>query len=80
VGLQLRGGEGLPPRPAGVIVRCSEEVAVSIHDETDAERVAVEARLEDRLRQMQAVTDLVAGWPVTGLKADKSFFDAESGD
>lgn len=53
---------------------------MSIHDETDAELVAVEVRLEDGLRQMQAVTDLVAGWPVTGLQADKAFFDAESGD
>lgn len=53
---------------------------MSIHDETDAERVAVEARLDERLRQMQSVVDIVAGWPVTGLKADKAFFDAESGD
>jgi hypothetical protein len=58
-------------------------VAVSIHvrdDETDAVRLAAQAALEERLRQMQAVADTVAGWPVTGLKADKAFSDAESGD
>ncbi|MFT4912426.1 MAG: hypothetical protein ACI9YM_001001 [Brevundimonas sp.] len=58
-------------------------MAVSIHvrdGETEAERLAVQAALEERLRRMQAVTDTVAGWPVTGLKADKTFFDAESGD
>ncbi|WP_414977266.1 transcription factor [Brevundimonas sp.] len=56
---------------------------MSIHvrdGETEAERLAVQAALEERLRRMQAVTDTVAGWPVTGLKADKTFFDAESGD
>lgn len=43
-------------------------------------RPAVKAALEERLRQMPAVADTVAGWPVTGLKADKAFLDAASGD
>jgi len=73
----------LPPRPAGDIVRRSKEVALPFHDpddETDAVRLAVKAALEDRLRRMQAVTDTVADWPVTGMKADKAFCDAGSGD
>ncbi|WP_417230790.1 hypothetical protein [Brevundimonas sp.] len=49
-------------------------------DQTAAERLAAQAALEEKLRQMQAVTDAVAGWPVTGRKADKTFCDAESGD
>tara|TARA_R110002051_G_C8619711_1_gene483107 strand:- start:704 stop:880 length:177 start_codon:yes stop_codon:yes gene_type:complete len=58
-------------------------VALSIHvrdGETEAERLALQAALEDRLRRMQAVTDTVADWPVTGMKADKAFCDAGSGD
>jgi len=43
-------------------------------------RLAVQSALEERLRRMQAVVDIVAGWPVTGLKADKAFLDAASGD
>ena len=56
---------------------------MSIHvrdGETEAERLALQAALEDRLRRMQAVTDTVADWPVTGMKADKAFCDAGSGD
>lgn len=54
---------------------------------TEAVRLAVEAELgrknaevEERLRRMRAISDEVAKWPRTGLKADKAFFDEMSGD
>lgn len=54
---------------------------------TEAVRLAVEAELgrkssevEERLRRMKAISDEVAKWPRTGLKADKAFFDEMSGD
>jgi antitoxin VapB len=54
---------------------------------TEAVRLAVQAELEqgetdlqDKLRRMQGVSETVARWEPTGLKADKAFFDAESGD
>jgi antitoxin VapB len=54
---------------------------------TEAVRLAVQAELEqgeaglqDKLRRMQEVSETVAHWELTGLKADKAFFDAESGD
>ena len=54
---------------------------------TEAVRLAVtaelrrkEAGIEEKLRRMRAVSDEVAKWPRTGLKADKAFFDEMSGD
>lgn len=54
---------------------------------TDAVKLAVSSELERgegevemRLQRMRAITDKVARWPRTGLKADKAFFDELSGD
>lgn len=54
---------------------------------TEAVKLAVKselARKEDevarKLAAMKAISDEVASWPRTGLKADKAFFDEFSGD
>ena len=54
---------------------------------TEAVRLAVTAELrrtdagiEEKLRRMRAISDEIAKWPGTGLKADKAFFDEMSGD
>lgn len=35
---------------------------------------------EEKLAKMRAISDEIATWPRTGLKADKAFFDELSGD
>ncbi len=35
---------------------------------------------EEKLAKMRAISDEIASWPRTGLKADKAFFDELSGD
>lgn len=41
---------------------------------------AREKAREEKLAKMRAISDEVASWPRTGLKADKAFFDELSGD
>ena len=54
---------------------------------TEAVKLAVRNELERgmndvarRLERMRAISDHVAQWPRSGLKADKAFFDELSGD
>lgn len=54
---------------------------------TEAVKLAVRGELARReeavarkLAAMKAISDEVASWPETGLKADKAFFDEMSGD
>ncbi len=39
-----------------------------------------EQRKREKLARMRAVSDRIATYPKTGLKADKAFFDELSGD
>jgi antitoxin VapB len=46
-----------------------------------AEALAARERArEEKLAKMRAISDEIASWPRTGLKADKAFFDELSGD
>lgn len=54
---------------------------------TEAVKQAVRSELDRKddevarkLAAMKAISDEVASWPRTGLKADKAFFDELSGD
>lgn len=46
-----------------------------------AEALATREKVrEEKLAKMRAISDEIASWPRTGLKADKAFFDELSGD
>ncbi|MDP1738673.1 MAG: type II toxin-antitoxin system VapB family antitoxin [Caulobacter sp.] len=54
---------------------------------TEAVKLAVKSELarnetavSRKLAAMKVISDEVASWPETGLKADKAFFDEMSGD
>jgi antitoxin VapB len=54
---------------------------------TEAVKLAVKSELARnenavarKLAAMKVISDEVASWPETGLKADKAFFDEMSGD
>lgn len=57
-------------------VGLTEAVKQAVRTELDRKEDGV-AR---KLAAMKAISDEVASWPRTGLKADKAFFDGLSGD
>lgn len=57
-------------------VGLTEAVKLAVTGELDRK----ENEVARRLAAMEAISDEVASWPESGLKADKAFFDAISGD
>lgn len=57
-------------------VGLTEAVKQAVRSELDRK----EGEVARKLAAMKAISDEVASWPRTGLKADKAFFDELSGD
>lgn len=57
-------------------VGLTEAVKQAVRTELDRK----EDEVARKLAAMKAISDEVASWPRTGLKADKAFFDELSGD
>lgn len=57
-------------------VGLTEAVKHAVRTELDRK----EDEVARKLAAMKAISDEVASWPRTGLKADKAFFDELSGD
>ena len=72
------------PETDALVRELAEKAHVGI---TEAVKLAVAEALATRekakaekLAKMRAISDRIASWPRTGLKADKAFFDELSGD
>jgi antitoxin VapB len=72
------------PETDALVRELAEKTRVGI---TEAVKLAAAEALatrekarEEKLAKMRAISDEIATWPRTGLKADKAFFDELSGD